>query len=78
MSGSGRTPGGGSGNPLQYSCLGNLMHRGAWPAMGLQRMGYDLVAERQVEMTTQRIAIGKKELRVELCRMSLFRQQLFE
>ena len=54
------------------------MHRGAWPAMGLQRMGYDLVAERQVEMTTQRIAIGKKELRAELCRMSLFRQQLFE
>jgi len=36
------------------------MHRGAWPAMGLQRMGYDLVAEREVEMTTQRIAIGKK------------------
>ena len=30
MSGSGRTPEGGSGSPLQYSCLGNLMHRGAW------------------------------------------------
>ena len=23
-------PGGGNGNPLQYSCLGNLMDRGAW------------------------------------------------
>ena len=28
--GSGRAPGGGSGNPLQYSCLGNPMHRGTW------------------------------------------------
>ena len=28
--GSGRCPGGGNGNPLQYSCLGNLMDRGPW------------------------------------------------
>ena len=28
--GSGRSPGGGNGNPLQYSCLGNPMGRGAW------------------------------------------------
>ena len=27
---SGRSPGGGNGNPLQYSCLGNSMDRGAW------------------------------------------------
>ena len=27
--GTGRSPGGGHGNPLQYSCLGNLMDRGA-------------------------------------------------
>ena len=26
----GRSPGEGSGNPLQYSCLGNSMDRGAW------------------------------------------------
>ena len=26
----GRSPGGGNGNPLQYSCLGNSMVRGAW------------------------------------------------
>ena len=30
ISGSGRSPGGGNGNPLQYSCLGNPMDRGAW------------------------------------------------
>ena len=29
---SGRSPGGGHGNPLQYSCLENPMHRGAWCA----------------------------------------------
>ena len=28
--GLGRSPGEGNGNPLQYSCLGNLMDRGAW------------------------------------------------
>ena len=28
----GRSPGGGHGNPLQYSCLENPMHRGAWRA----------------------------------------------
>ena len=28
--GSGRSPGEGYGNPLQYSCLENLMDRGAW------------------------------------------------
>ena len=28
--GSGRSPGGGHGNPLQYSCLENSVDRGAW------------------------------------------------
>ena len=28
--GSGRSPGGGHGNPLQYSCLENPTDRGAW------------------------------------------------
>ena len=28
--GSGRSPGEGNGNLHQYSCLGNLMDRGAW------------------------------------------------
>ena len=30
--GSGRSPGGGQGNPRQDSCLENPMDRGAWPA----------------------------------------------
>ena len=28
--GLGRSPGGGNGNPLRYSCLENSMDRGAW------------------------------------------------
>ena len=40
--GSGRSPGGGHGNPLQYSCLENPMDRGAWQlqSIGLQRVGH--------------------------------------
>ena len=30
--GSGSSPGGGQGNPLQYSCLKNPMDRGGWRA----------------------------------------------
>ena len=41
--GSGRSPGVGNGNPLQYSCLENPTARGAWwiTAMGLQRFGHN-------------------------------------
>ena len=31
--GLGRSPGGGNGNPLHYSCLGNPMDRGVWRAI---------------------------------------------
>ena len=31
--GSGRSPGGRHGNPLQYSCLENPMDKGAWQAI---------------------------------------------
>ena len=30
--GLGRSPGGGNGNPFQYSCLENFMDKGAWRA----------------------------------------------
>ena len=47
--GSGRSPGGGNGNPLQYSCLGNLMDRGAWWAIvhGVTRVRHDLATNQQ-------------------------------
>ena len=31
--GLGRSPGGGNGNPLQYSCLENPVDRGVWQAV---------------------------------------------
>ena len=42
--GSGRYPGKGNGNLLQYSCLGNPMDRGAWWAIvhGVTRVRHDL------------------------------------
>ena len=41
--GSGRSPGGGTGNPLQCSCLENPMDRGAWrlQSTGPQRIECD-------------------------------------
>ena len=38
--GSRRSPGGGHGNPLQYSCLGNPVDRGVWhtQSIALQRV----------------------------------------
>ena len=38
-----RSPGGGNGSPLQYSCLGNPMDRGVWRAIvhGVPRVGYN-------------------------------------
>ena len=44
--GSGRSPGGGNGSPLHYSCLENPMNRRAWWAIvhGVARVRHDLVA----------------------------------
>ena len=44
ISGSGRSPGEGNGNPLQYSCLENSTDRGAWQGTvcGVARGGHDL------------------------------------
>ena len=44
---SGRSPGEENGDPLQYSCLGNPMDRGAWqPTVhGVARVIHDLVTK---------------------------------
>ena len=45
-SGSGRSPGGGNGNPLQYSCLGNPKDRGTWQATKSQtRLSRHIVSQ---------------------------------
>ena len=47
ISGSGRSPGEGNGNPLQYSCLENSVDRGAWwvKSVGTQRVGPDFTTK---------------------------------
>ena len=44
----GRSPGGGHGNPLQYSCLEDSTQKGAWQATvhGVQRVRHNLTNER--------------------------------
>ena len=39
--GSGRSPGEGNGNTLQYSCLEDPMDRGKLQSIGSQRVGHD-------------------------------------
>ena len=45
--GSGRSPGEGNGNPLQYSCLENPMDKGVWQATahGVARVGHNLATK---------------------------------
>ena len=45
--GLGRSPGGGNGNPLQYSCMENPMDRGAWRAKvhGIARVRRNLATK---------------------------------
>ena len=50
----GRSPGGGNGNTLQFSCLGNPMERGAWRAIdhGITKSQTYLVTEQQQQYIT--------------------------
>ena len=50
--GSERSPGGGNGNPLQYSCRDNPMHRGAW------RATVHRVTESQTWLSTHMLALN--------------------
>ena len=56
ISGSGKSPGEGNGNPLQYCCLENSMDSGDWQAAvhEVSRVGHDLVTEhtRACEVTS--------------------------
>ena len=49
---SGRSPGGGQGNPLQYSCLENNMNRGAWRSVvhAVSRVRQKLATNQQQQL----------------------------
>ena len=50
----GRSPGGGHGNPLQYSCLENPVDSGGWWAavLGLQRVGHDWMTKHSTQLSS--------------------------
>ena len=53
--GLGKSPGVGNGNPLQYSCLGNPMDRGAWWAL------VHGVTNSWTQLSTHTTRVGKRE-----------------
>ena len=59
--GLGRSPGGGYGNPFQYSCLENSMHRGAWWA----------TVHRVTESQTQLSDLAEHNLNMIACNESI-------
>ena len=63
--GSGRSPGGGNGNPLQCSCQGNPMDRwteepGRLQSLGLQRVGHDWALKHATAHWLSEISIGRE------------------
>ena len=58
--GLGRFSGEGNGNPLQYSCLGNPIDRGAWQATVhrvAERVRHNLVTKQQLLVCLPEIAL---------------------
>ena len=78
ISGSGRFPGEGNGNPLQYSCLENSVDRGAWRATvhGVtksQTRLSNLHTHTNTHTHTQWIRVGPKPVTTVLIKRGKFR-----
>ena len=75
---SGRCPGEGNGNPLQYFCLRNPMDRGAWRAslhgVGRKRVGWDLATEQQISLVSYIIFTELFHLSVLLYKKGMIRK----
>jgi len=65
--GSGRSPGEGNGNPLQYSSLGNFMDKGAWG--GLQSTGSQ---KSQTQLGTSTTTTGQRFYEPSVLKLSAF------
>ena len=73
--GSGRSPGGGNGNPLQYSCPENSMNRGAWGAP-VHRFAKESDTTYQVSTHAPMITLGeKRDLILQACHHNIFINQ---
>ena len=57
-----------NGNPLQYSCLENLMDRGAWQASSIrsQRVEHNLLAERALTVFVSPLKMCHMKLEMHL------------
>ena len=80
--GLGRSPGGGHGHPLQYSCLENPMDRGAWrglQSMGSHRVGHDLVTEHAHRLSSPTpLALSRPTTTILPCFISLVMLMQFQ
>ena len=59
--GSGRSPGVGNGNPLQYSCLENYMDRGAWQVTVFQKPR--VIQASQVTQVVKNLPVSARDTR---------------
>ena len=71
--GSGQSPGGGHGNPLQYSCLENPMDRGAWWAT-VYGVTKNQIQPKRMSMHAP-VAKGKKDSEIIEAKMATRNQQ---
>ena len=85
--GLGRFPGGGNGNPLQYSCLENPVDRGAWRTAvhGAKRFGHDWASMHKQGLTkgyplakVKGVRIAKNEIKFYFLKVGLFEWALCE
>ena len=62
----GRSPGGGNGNLLQYSCLGKSMDRGLWWAIvhGVARVRHGLATKTTTTIKVTQTASGRTEIAI--------------
>ena len=56
-----RSPGEGNSNPLQYSCLGNFMDRGAWEISQTEKPG-GLQVHRSLRRVGHDLGLNDKKL----------------
>ena len=69
----GRSPEEGNGDPLQHSCLGNPMNRGAWKATvhGVTRVRHDLATKQQTLYYTESAALLGSNMVVNMLKLRL-------
>ena len=67
-----RSLGVGNGNPLQYSCLGNPVDRGAWRARvyGVTGVGRDLATKPPPPTTTRFQELERRFREIDLCSLT--------